>query len=168
MPNSNVDYLKKHKIDNGRVARRYRTTLEFLHNFVNTKKIALSVNVDGRILKTAILDYFVDIARIKEFHEIEKIDIDKIYSHMAYWLLKRKPIQIIKQFPGSEFINELFVTSYLISSILAEKSIDGKRTAQNATFNHFQSQLFYNLKYRQVSQKSLELMIDTFFCGCEL
>jgi hypothetical protein len=168
MAESDIEYLLRHGIDNGRIARRFRKVLEAVHKFVNIKGIAQNIIVDGKLLKIAIYDYFVDIARIKEFHSIEKVNFEKIYSYMAYWLLRRKPIQVIKDFQGSEFINELFITAYLVSLILSEKSIVSDTIAKNPTFAKFQSLLFYNLKYRQLSQQSLELMIEAFFCGCDV
>ena len=165
MTEADIEYLRKSGIDNGRIARRYRKTLEMIHEFVNVKHIGQNVIVDGKMLKTAIFDYFVDIARVKEFHAIERVNVEKIYSYMAYWLLRRRPLQVIIDFPGSEFINELLVAAYIISNILAEKEIDGIKCTLNVTFNKFQSLLFYNLKYRPTTQQSLELMIEAFFCG---
>jgi hypothetical protein len=167
MADFDTEYLLSQGIDNGRIARRYRKVLEAIHKFINTKNITQNVRVDGKILKRAIYDYFVDIARIKEFHKLEKINVEKIYSYMSYWLLRRKPIQVIIDFPGSEFINELFVTGYLVALIFAEKSIDSNAGKTNPTFQKFQFLLFYNLKYRPFSQQSLELMIEACFCGCD-
>jgi hypothetical protein len=164
---TDIEYLHKSGIDNGRIARRYRKILEAVHKFINMKGVAQSIVVDGKILKTAVYDYFVDIARIKEFHNIDKVNFEKIYGYTAYWLLRRKPIQVVKPFPGSEFINELLVAAYTISNILTEKRIDGNKCAKNATFNKFQLLLLYNLKYRPITQQSLELMVEAFFCGCD-
>jgi hypothetical protein len=167
MAESDTDYLHTQGIDNGRIARRFRKVLEAVHRFINAKNIAQNVRVDTKTLKTAIYDYFVDIARVKEFHNLERINVEKIYSYMAYWLLRRKPIQVTVDFPGSEFINELFVTGYLVTLILTEKSIDSNIWNRNPSFQKFQSLLFYNLKYRPFSQQSLELMIEACFCGCD-
>ena len=167
MVEDDIQYLQKSGIDSGRIARRYRKVLEAVHSFINVKGIAQNIVVNTKILKTAIYDYFVDIARIKEFHNIDKVNVEKIYSYMAYWLLRRKPLQIQADFPGSEYINELFVTVYMLSAILAEKSIDSNISGKNATWNKFQSLLFYNLKYRPISQNALELTIEAFFCGCD-
>jgi hypothetical protein len=68
-------------------------------------------------------------------------------------------------FPGSEFINELFVTAFLISNMLAEKGINSEMCTRNKTFQTFQELLYYNLKYRPITQQSLELMIEAFFCS---
>jgi hypothetical protein len=163
--NADLVYLERVGIANGRIARRYRKILERIHKFINVKKVGANLIVDTKLLKTAVYDYFVDIARVKEFHNIFKINTEKIYSYMAYWLLRRKPLQVKAVFPGSEFINELFITSFLVSSILSKKGVDGNKCAQNKTFKEFQELLYYNLKYRPITQQSLELMIQAFFCG---
>ena len=159
------EYLSKHNIDNDRIASRYVSILEMIDTFIVTEGIGQNVIVDRELLKTAVCDYFVDIARVKDFHGITLVNTEKIYGYMAYWLLKRKPIQVKLLFPESAFINELFITAFLVSSMLTEKNISHTQCAQNAAFTQFQSLLYYNLKYRLVTQQSLELMIEAFFCG---
>ena len=167
MQDSVLDYLNDHGFNSGVIVQRFIQTLKMAHNFVNIKKIAQNINVDGKLLKIATIDFFVDIARVKEFHkEIKIINFEKNYGYMAYWILKRKPLQIIKEFPGSEFINELFVAAYIIPLILAEKGKNGSHCIHKS-FEDFQILLFYNLKYRQLTQQSLELMINSFSCGCD-
>jgi hypothetical protein len=161
------EYLSGHDINNDRIASRYISILEMMDAFIVTEGIGQNVIIDRELLKTAVCDYFVDIARVKDFHEIKKANTEKIYGYMAYWLLKRKPIQVKLPFPGSAFINELFITRYLISNMCAEKNISHTQCAQNAIFKNFQSLLYYNLKYRLETQQSLELMIEAFFCGCD-
>ena len=160
------DYLSDHDITNNQIASRYASILEIMDVFIITEGIGQNVVVDRELLKTTVCDYFVDIARVKDFHGIKKVNTEKIYGHMAFWLLKRKPIQVKLPFPESAFINEKFIAGFLISSMLAEKNISYAQCAQNAAFIQFQSLLYYNLKYRLVTQQSLELMIEAFFCGC--
>jgi hypothetical protein len=163
---SDIQFLSRNGIRNESIVSRYLSVLRRLENFITVKQITQWVIIDHEMLKTAIYDYYVDIARVKDFQHIPRVNPEKIYGYMAYWLLKRKPIQVKEQFPGSRFINELFVTAFLITSILAEKRLTGAQCTQNETFNKFQSLLFYHLKYRPVSQQSLELMIEAFFSGC--
>ena len=169
MDENNIDsqFLLKNGIDNERIVKRYISILRRIASFISMKKIAQNVIVNYDSLKTAVYDFFVDIARVKEFHNIDKVNTEKIYGYMAYWLLKRKPLQVKLPFPGDKFINELFVTSFLISNILAEKNIDSAQCSKNAAFEKFKSLLFYHLKYRSITQQSLELMIEAFFCGCD-
>jgi hypothetical protein len=166
--NPDIAYLAKHGITSERIAGRYIRILRRAHSFINMKKIGSNTCLNTDLLKRAVMDYFVDIARIKEFHGISKVNTEKIYGYMSYWLLKRKPIQVIQLFPGSDFINELFVTSFFVASIIAEKGIAKSDYGTNTPFHKFQSLLYYNLKYRPVSQQSLELAVNAFFSGYDL
>jgi hypothetical protein len=162
------DYLEKNGITDATIATRYIGLLRRIHDFINVKKIGGSIRVDTDLLKRAVMDYFVDITRIKEFHEIPEVSSEKIYGYLSYWLLRRKPIQVVGPFPGGGFINELFVTSYLVTNILAEKHIGSDVYGTNKSFYKFQELLYYNLKYRPVSQQSFELMVGAFFCGYDI
>ena len=160
-----VEFLEKSGIDKGRIARRYIWVLKKLHRFVSIKKVAGNVRIDHDMLKNSVYDYFVDIVRVKEFHDIERTNTEKVCGYMGHWLLQRKPIQVLSPFPGSEFINELFVTAFIVQLMLTEKKISGEQRRENATFDKFQVLLNYYLKYRPVTQQSPELMIGAFFCG---
>jgi len=143
----------------------YAEILKMLHEFIRKYKLGKDVVVNGNNLIRAVVDYFTDVVRIKEFHTIKKINKEKITSYAAYWLLKRKPLQAVKDFDGCEFINELFVCSFIISIISKERKIDNNMKSKNSSFNNFYNMLFYNLKYRLVTQQSLELTVDAFFGG---
>jgi hypothetical protein len=151
--------------DHEKLSYRFIQILRMLDAFINGKKLVNCVQVDYEILKKALHDYFVDVERIKKFHPINKINVQKIYGYTAYWLNMRKPIQVIKPFKNHEFINERFITGYLVSNIISEQKIKADNITTNKAFQDFQGLLFYNLKYRPISQQSLELMIEAFFCG---
>jgi len=159
------EYLSKFGIGNDRVIHKYATLIKSLHGFINHNNLQDKVRVDGRILEQVVVDYFVDSVRVKEFHNIKNTNTEKRYAYTAYWLFRRKPLQALKNFNGCEFINELFITLFLSSSIATEKNISKDQRDNNPTFLKFQELLFYNLKYRPLSQQSLELMIEAFFCG---
>jgi len=161
------EFLGNFGIGRERIIHKYATLIKSLHGFINHNKLNDKVRVDGRILEQAVVDYFVDSVRVKEFHKIKNTNTEKRYAYTAYWLFRRKPLQALKNFDGCEFLNELFITLFISSSIAAEKKISKDRRENNPTFKKFQELLFYNLKYRPVSQQSLELMIEAFFCGCD-
>jgi hypothetical protein len=162
---SDGEFFHKSNITNGDIVSRYLSVLRRLHAFISSEKIAQCVIVDYELLKIAIFQYFVDIAQLKDFQQIEKASEEKIYAYMAYWLLKRKPIQVTRPFPKSKFINELFVTTFIVTSILAEKNLKSVQW-DKTEFSKFQLLLFYHLKYRVITPQTLELMIEAFFCGC--
>jgi len=144
--NSNIDYNK--------IVKRYVHILKQIHLFIELKKISLNVNINTKNLKTAIFDSSFELEKIK-------VNISKLYAYTAYWILRRKPIQIVKEFDGNEYINELFVTSYIASGILAINKSD--RSDIDNNYMQFLKMLFYNLKYRNYNQQSLELMIEACF-----
>jgi len=160
-----LKYLEKYGIDIDRIANRYVHILRMFHVFIEKYGLGDSVIINGRLLKKTVVDYFTDIVRIKEFHDIKNTNNEKIYAYTAYWLLRRKPLQVVKPFTGCEFVNELFITLFLISLSFKARNIDNDKIKKNATLENFQSLLFYNLKYRLVTQQSLELMIEALFCG---
>jgi len=167
MPETASEYLNKNGYNDGDICLRFRDLLKYLEKFITVKKIAQSIEIDMDLLKKAVIDYFVDTVRIKEFHKIPNTRTEKIYGYTAYWLLKRKPIQVTNKFIGSLFINESFVASYILNGIFAEKNLACGKCVNKAALDEFVVLLIYNLKYRQVSQQSLELMIKAFYSGCD-
>ena len=160
-----LEHLRKYNIPSTRIANRYVQALMMYHNFIDEHNFEEDVFVNQQSVKRALIDYFIDIARVKAFHDITNTNRAKIYSYAAHWLLRRKPLQVKAHFKGSEFINELFVTYYILALISEAKGISDVEKEQNPAFGKFQSFLYYNLCYRPVSQQSLELMIEAFFCG---
>jgi len=161
------DYLKKNNVDLKRAAKRYAYIFFKMHLFIEQYDLKGKVIVNCRMLAEAIHDYYVDTIRVKDFHGIEYTNTEKVYAYEAYWLLRRKPLQVIEEFTGCEFTNELYITLALSSAMATEKNIARDKRGSNPTFKKFQDLLFYNLKYRPVSQQSLELMIEAFFSGCD-
>ena len=167
MSDTASEFLNKNGYTNEYILTRFRDLLKYLQKFLNVKGVAENVKIDMNLLKRAVIDYFVDTVRIKEFHKISNTKTEKIYSYTAYWLLRRKPIQVVDNFLESPFINESFVASYLLNGMFAEKNLAFEENANKASLDGFIILLIYNLKYRQVSQQSLELMIKAFYCGCD-
>jgi len=190
-----TDFYKKQGFTIDTVIQRYLWLLRRMDRFIKEKGVRHHVVVNDLMLKTAVVNYFVDIVRMKEFHAIEKTNTAKKYSYMGYWLLRRKPIQLlvdIKIRPGDgkrflnedlideqhkrlrniEFINELFITAFIVRKILWLKNIDVKNISAEqcrvSTFGKFQDNLYYHLRHHHVTQQSLALMIGAFFCGCDL
>ncbi len=53
-----------------------------------------SLVICEEILHQVVMDYFADVYRLKEFHKIENTNMAKILAYEAYWILRRKPIQM--------------------------------------------------------------------------
>jgi len=129
------------------------------------------LRIDEESFQMAIIDYFTDIARLKDFQDIERANVDKIYGYELYWFLRRHPIQIIEEIPDNFDINEKVAIGVFLPRILAEAGMPYSEEGQNDEFRvrlkAFIDLLFYNLKYRSYTQQSLELMIEAFLCSCD-
>jgi hypothetical protein len=164
------EFFKKAGGDLRDVARGYVYFLEMMDDFIKNRHMEKDIGINRHALKEAVLDYYVDTLRIKEFHNIDNPSEEKKYAYEAYWLLKRKALQVIElvdEKKKCEFVNEFFVASYLLMAISRVKDIDDEEKKKNKSWKKFEDLLYYHLKYRHLSQQSLELMIKAFFCGCD-
>ncbi|MCR4764082.1 MAG: hypothetical protein K5696_11185 [Lachnospiraceae bacterium] len=149
-----------------RMTSRFTHWLDELQDVIKQRGLENEVQVNRYLLGKAVVDYFEDIIRLKAFEEIERCNEAKIYGYHAYWIMKRKPIQIL---PTAEIdaktlhINELACATMIVSKMYEEKGID---IAQGgAELKRFFNLLYYSFKYREYTQKTLEIMIDAFFLG---
>lgn len=162
MGKDNYSYLSG-KYD---IPGRYKKILDQLQTVIAQLGITNIVVVNEDLLGKAIIDYFEDIDRLKDFEEIERVCVAKIYAHETYWLMRRKPIQAEGINEDDErwlYINEIACTTMLISKMYEEAGVPLKQGV--AKLKDFYSLLFYNLKYRKFTQQSLELMIEAFLLG---
>jgi len=146
---------------------RFENILTQIQDVLEGMRILDKVEVNIDLLGLAVLDYFEDIARIKNFQRIPRTNVDKIYSYGVYWLLRRNPIQILDQSLEKEFlhINEKVCVLITIPKMLEEMQITTIGNKERI-FNYLQL-MYYNFKYRTYTQQSLEFMIEAFFCGCD-
>lgn len=149
------------------IRERYENVLTQIQDVLEALGIMDKVVIDLNLLGFAILNYFEDIDRLKEFQQIERSNVDKIYSYGTFWLLREKPIQIMDKDIDSKFlhINEKVFTMVMVSKMLAEAGIGDHM--ENPKLLSFMELIYYNFKYRTFTQRSLELMVSAFFCGCK-
>lgn len=78
------------------------------------------VECNARIMLNVLFDYFVDIFRLKAFHDIEKIRTEKIFAYTVAWIVRRKPLQFIQDTDEEKdmFINERFGVYLLLNECL--------------------------------------------------
>ena len=151
------------------VETRFTKLYRQIKSMVNESGFADYVKLDEDILGSAVIDYFEDVDRLKNFSGIPRISVSKIYSYQAFWLLKRKPIQVISDQIADDrciYINEIIIAMILISDMFAEKGMEAE--SGNHKIWSFFDLLLYNFKYREYTQKSLELMIEAFFLGWDI
>jgi len=141
-------------------------TAKTIENIGLEKKI----RIDEESFQIMILDYFTDIARLKDFQGIDLANVDKIYGYELFWFLRRHPIHLLEDIPDCFCINEKIAIGIFLPRILAEAGLPCNAD-QNEKFKKrlatFINLLFYNLKHRPYTQQSLELMIEAFLCGSD-
>jgi hypothetical protein len=127
------------------------------------------LRIDEESFQMLIIDYFSDIARLKDFHGVKLANTDKIYGYELFWFLRRHPIQLLEDIPNYFDINEKVALGVFIPKILAEAGLpchkDEQSDALRKRVGTFINLLFYNFKHRAYTQQSLELMIQAFICG---
>lgn len=154
------------------VQKRFMDLNQAYVEFIKSENIADKVTINSFMLIHAIMDYFTDISRLKEFH---KIDFTNSYKTMAYeisWLLRRKPIQVLEDYQEElVYINEKFILSYAINFITTcKESVRYQQLSKirQQCFNGFIESFYYHLKYRNCSAQSLELALLSFEAGVTL
>ncbi len=160
-----MDIIGKENISK-KIAFFIKSMETFIGKFGDEYKGKLILN--DKILQHCVMDYYCDILRLKEFHRIEKINDIKRTAYEAYWILRRKPIQVI----GAEldddvivYANEKYVLTYLMDELLRGRRDDILTDEAYICYKSFANSLYYYLKYRDCDAKVLELMILAFKAG---
>jgi hypothetical protein len=122
-----------------------------------------TVSLPMDLLFEVVLNYYADIHRIKEFHEIERANTEKISAYIAYWILRIKPIQVTlyekKDEDVYKLINEYFSANTLMA-FLFDKQLQMFNPAELlAKWNRFYRQLIYTFHYRPLDPQFFELAV---------
>ena len=148
-----------------RIESRHAWLRDQMEDYLRINKNDDCVKVSDDLLDHVIIDYFVDIVRLKEFQGIERVNEAKIYAYLSYWVLRHKPMQIpVEDSENLVYINEEFVSD-LIESFLYDPADIPVSESKMDSIREFKKMLLYNLKYREYNAKSLELMIVAFNAG---
>lgn len=75
--------------------KRYKNLLIQIQDVLEGLGILDKVEINTDLLGQAVLNYFEDVDRLKDFEGIKRINEDKIYGYETFWLLRDKPIQFI-------------------------------------------------------------------------
>lgn len=157
------------KIGLDKIEKRFSDLNEMYEKFIDDMEIRNDVRVDPLILMHAIMDYFTDISRLKDFHKIRLTNSYKIKAYEICWLLRRKPIQILNSDRDDlVYINEKFILSFTMSFLTRNKKNDfylSLNETEQKSLNGFIESLYYYFKYRNCSSQSLELALLSFEAG---
>lgn len=161
-----IDFVKE--IGDEEIRDFYDWSYKMLDDFVTQKKYQNKVIVSHDILKHVIIDYFVDIERLKEFQNIKEVHTSKIYAYFGFWILRHKPLQVTVPDGGEElaFTNEEFVSYAIRSYLFSEPENVAILENRREPIDNFVDTMLYYFKYREYSAKSIELMVLAFQAGC--
>lgn len=162
------------KIDN-----RYTHILKRMNAWIEERNFQNYIKVDRLLLQHAVLDYFSDISRLKNYHGIETTNSEKVIAYEAYWLWRRRPLQIVKNpYDSDEDVKDvlLFCNEYFILAEICLYLYNGfddriqnealKDPASNS--QSFCKLLLYHLKFRQCNAQAFELMLWSFLAAKEI
>ena len=143
------------------ITDRYRYLCDKMWDYINATKQEAVLYVNESLLQQAVMDYFADIYRLKEFHRIEHINITKIVAYEVFWLLRRKPIQL-KEKGDVVFPNEGFLTTFVAHELLVPRETEPLSQEQEDIFLKYLVHFNYHLKYRNVDKQCLEAILFSF------
>ncbi len=165
----NCDSDYKYLVDGQeeRIKSRYKFLYYFMTDYIKKRELEDKINIKPNILDHVIVDYFVDIDRLKPFQEIEYVNEIKIYSYLSYWILRHKPLQVYQDIEDAElvFVNEDLVTELLGSFLFSEPENIPILDEKQEDVYEFLKTMKYYFCYRSFTAQSVELLLLAFQAG---
>ena len=151
-----------------KIESRYTTLYKYLESFIDRYNYKENVIIAESVLNQVLIDYFADVYRLKQFHKIDNINFLKIHAYTAYWILRRKPLQIIKDNDEDinlAFVNEKFVTSYLLQFLCEDNTDTIICQDDRQSYIEFVKNLEYFFRYRTVTAQMIETVLESYKAG---
>lgn len=156
-----------HEIGEQKFAERFLELKKTADEFLKEAGYSDNVECNERILLHILLDYWSDIFRLKNFHNIDKARPEKIMAYTIAWIIKRKPLQFTHYTETERdiFVNERFAAYLLLNECLlcGEKRFVKQDDKQK--LDAYLNLVLYYFKYRECNPQVLELMIESFKMG---
>lgn len=151
------------------ICSKYKFWYNQMMDFIKAAGLEKRLRIDRRKLGYAVLSYYADVYRLKEFHDIEKTNLPKVYGYEAYWLLRMSPLQVVDTVEDNLlWINEKFIVSVLISRLINIVGIEEYNFEKYPSIKELADLLCYIFKYRNYNSQSLELAIKGFLVGANV
>lgn len=149
------------------IQKRIEQISQEMIEFLKVYRLEEVAYIHEMALTHAIMDYFSDIQRLKDYQKIDHVNEIKIKAYETFWLLKRKPLQLKKQLEDDRFlyVNEKFLLTRLTSFMLGDNINMPLVGNKQAAFKNFLDTLYYYLKFRKCDAQSMELMLLAFKAG---
>ncbi|MBR3318545.1 MAG: hypothetical protein IKG21_12070 [Atopobiaceae bacterium] len=138
-----------------------------MEDFLNSYDLTEVAFIHRMSLYHAVMDYFSDIKRLKDYQPIERVYEIKIKAYETYWLLRRKPLQLLSQMEDDKlmYINEKFLLVRLASFMLGDMMTVPLVGDRGKAFKNYLDTLYYYLKFRRCDPQAIELMLLAFEAG---
>lgn len=149
------------------IKSRIKQISQEMLDFLAINRLEEIAYINEMALTHAIMDYFSDVQRLKDYQKIAHINEIKIKAYETFWLLKRKPLQLVGQIDDDRYlyVNEKFLLSRLTSFMLGDDINVPIIEEKAVAFKNFVDTLYYYLKFRKCDAQSMELMLLAFKAG---
>lgn len=158
------DLLKEFDSKDGKFKNRFSCLLGAMQEYIKRSDYIGKVVVNELVLGYALTDYFEDIKRLKDFHHVPHINSIKLISYTVYWLLRRKPMQVLINDKDIKDVNERFALAYVLE-FLNDESKGNIILRENKGLQAFRETLFYYFSFRHYTPQDIEMIIMAFFAG---
>lgn len=134
--------------------------------FYRANDLEGKVYFNDNIFEYCLIDILVDIARLKHFHDISRVNYVKFIAYTASWCIKRKPFQLIEGCDEKYlYVNERFALSLLLQASGCCDENSNYFVQDQKEIIEAVRQIFYHLKYRNTNPQTLELFLIGFRTG---
>ncbi|MDE5590100.1 MAG: hypothetical protein K2J60_13345 [Acetatifactor sp.] len=136
-------------------------------DFLEKNELEEIAYIHEMALTHAVMDYFSDIQRLKDYQKIDHVNDIKVKAYETFWMLKRKPLQLVRQLDDDRYlyVNEKFLLTRLTSFMLGDNINMPIVGEKGVAFRNFLDTLYYYLKFRRCDAQSIELMLLAFKAG---
>ncbi|MCM1153940.1 MAG: hypothetical protein NC314_02020 [Roseburia sp.] len=150
-----------------KISSRYDCLYELLAIYLERKQLNERVCIVPAILDHVIVDYFVDIYRLKDFQGMALVNDTKIMAYTSFWLLRHKPLQILDTEHADDlvFVNEDAVGEILKAQLLNNPADTVILEEKEERIDDFVNTMKYFFQYRLYTAQNIELMILAFDAG---
>ena len=153
-----------------KISNRIASLYKIIKLNIENRKLQDRVYVNQDLLHEVVLNYFVDIKRVKDFHGLEKANAIKVSAYLTYWFLRGKPIQIKEDIQEKSdillWINELVAFPVLIGMCFNRNDRQLEKSEEMRPYTELMDLATYNFIYRPISPQANELLLTAYKVYC--
>jgi hypothetical protein len=139
--------------------------IESFNSWINAKGLnSQHFYIHPELVKQVSLNLYIDIKRVKEFHDISEVNSKKFAAYQAAWIIKIKPIQLI-HFESAKrkyyvLANELFALQTVIAHLYDMSFENIFNPEELEKWSAFFKRLIYHFHHRITDAQGLELAFE--------